>query len=73
MAEYLVMVNSVTYAYKAHQILQKNWIKSSIVRTPERYARNGCGYSLMLREPPEKAVLLLEQAGVRVIRTAQLE
>lgn len=73
MAKYLVMVNSVTYAYKAHQILQKNWIKSSIVRTPEQYAHNGCGYSLMLREPPSKAVSILEQKGVRVLRTIELE
>lgn len=73
MAKYLVMVSSVTYAYKAHHILQQNWIKCSIIRTPERYAHNGCGYSLLLREPPAKAVSILEQAGVRVLRTAEMD
>ncbi|MDD6033613.1 MAG: DUF3343 domain-containing protein [Oscillospiraceae bacterium] len=73
MARYLILVNSVTYAYKAHHILQQHWIKSAVVRTPERFAQNGCGYSLELREPPGKAVSLLEQAGIRVLRTAELE
>lgn len=68
------MVSSVTYAYKAHRILQQNWIKSVVVRTPERYASGGCGYSLRLREDsPEKAVALLERAGIRVLRTVKLE
>ena len=70
---YLIMVRSVTYAYKAHRILSENWIKSSVVRTPERYAQGGCGYSLKLRDPPEKAVRILENAGIRVLRTVKLE
>ncbi|MBR6791374.1 MAG: DUF3343 domain-containing protein [Oscillospiraceae bacterium] len=71
--EYLIMVRSVTYAYKAHRILRDNWIKSAVVRTPERYAQGGCGYSLKLRGSPEKAAALLEQAGIRVLRVIRLE
>lgn len=70
---YLIMVRSVTYAHKAHRILQQNWIKSVVVRTPERYAQNGCGYSLKLREPPDKALRLLENAGIRVLNTVKTE
>ncbi|MCI8600608.1 MAG: DUF3343 domain-containing protein [Oscillospiraceae bacterium] len=72
MARYLVMVKSMTYAYKAQRVLQQNWIKSTIIRTPERFAQNGCGYSLLLREPPGKAVSVLENAGIAVLRTAEL-
>lgn len=70
---YLVMVRSATYAYKAHRILVENWIKSSVIRTPERYAQGGCGYSLKLRDSPEKAVKILENSGIRVLRTVKLE
>lgn len=70
---YLIMVKSVTYAYKAHRLLQQNWIKSTVVRTPERYASGGCGYSLKLREKPEKAAALLEKARIPVLRIVKLE
>ena len=71
--EYLIMLRSLTYAYKAHRLLQQNWIKSAVVRTPERYAQGGCGYSLKLRGSAEKASALLEQAGIRVLRVVKLE
>lgn len=66
----LFVLRSVTYAYKAHQIMQQNWIQSSVVRTPKEYANRGCGFSLLVQNEPDKARQLLQQYGIRILAEA---
>lgn len=70
--KHLLLVSSITYAYKARHLLQQNWIKCGIVRTPEQYTKRGCGYSLVLREDPQRAVDILTRHGIKVLQTVTI-
>ena len=65
----LFVLRSATYAHKARQILQQNWIKASIIRTPKEYADRGCGYSLLVKQNAKQAKKLLQQSGIRILAT----
>ena len=45
---YYVTFRSVTFAQRAEQLLQKNGIRSTLLRTPRWMEAQGCGYSLRL-------------------------
>jgi hypothetical protein len=63
---YLGMV-SLTYAYKAKDLLAKNGIRSRIVYKPKNLAKQGCGYSLAVdRQKQTEAYEILLQEGIEV-------
>lgn len=45
---YYITFRSVTHAQRAEQILQKQGIRCSLLRTPKWMESQGCGYSLRL-------------------------
>jgi len=45
---YYITFRSVTFAQRAEQLLQKNGIRSTLLRTPRWMEVQGCGYSLRL-------------------------
>ena len=65
----LLTVKSITYAQKGQQFLEKNWIHSSVVPTPEMISKRGCSYALLVRGDADRAAKLLEQVkGVLRVR-----
>ncbi|WMJ23374.1 DUF3343 domain-containing protein [Paludicola sp. MB14-C6] len=66
MDKQLIMVNSITYAYKARDILYNNGIKAYIERIPSNLRKNGCGYGIRINENAYRAVQVLELNGIRV-------
>ncbi len=70
MAQGILVLSSITYAYKAKKILEQAWIHSSVIRTPEGLSEKGCSYSLAVRDDPDRAAALLREQGIRVLRIA---
>ena len=59
----LLTVKSITYAQKGQQFLEKNWIHSSVVPTPEMISKRGCSYALLVRGDADRAAKLLGTGG----------
>ncbi|MBQ3969746.1 MAG: DUF3343 domain-containing protein [Clostridia bacterium] len=64
------MMVSITSAMKAREVLQKNGIRSEIVRTPKRLAKAGCGYSLFVPNNFSKAVAVIRNSGIKTVGIA---
>ena len=63
----LLTVKSITYAQKGQQFLEKYWIHSSVVPTPEMISKRGCSYALLVRGDADRAAKLLEQIAIQVL------
>lgn len=62
---YYITFRSVTYAQRGEQVLQKNGIRCSLLRTPKWMEVQGCGYSLRLwTSNVMEGVTLLRQNNV---------
>ena len=64
----ILVLRSVTYAYKSQRLLEKMRIRSFIIRTPEEYVQAGCSYSLSVSSDGEKAAEILRQNGIQVLK-----
>ena len=67
MEKQLIMLSSITYAYKARDLLAKKGIGSYIERTPEELKTKGCSYSIAVRTDADRAAELLKAAGIKVL------
>lgn len=62
---YYITFRSVTFAQRGEQLLQKNGIRCTLLRTPKWMEAQGCGYSLRLwTKDMEKGVELLRRHKV---------
>ena len=61
----IITFSSMTAAMRARELLRKNRIPAQMTRTPAKYRRGSCGYSLQLNSRADRAVSLLEQADIR--------
>lgn len=71
MSRPVLLVNSVTFALKGHELLKMNGISSRIIRNTEFKAIGGCGYGLMIDSDPMVAQNILMRGGIKVIRIIQ--
>ena len=53
-------MTSITYAYKAKALFDRNGIRCDVVRTPKNLG-SGCGYSVSVRASAETAAALLDK------------
>lgn len=60
----ILVLNSITFAYKARDYLYKNGIKSYVERIPANLRIHGCGYGVRVDDNVKKAVELLEKIGL---------
>lgn len=61
----LLAVSSITYAMKSKKILNGMGIFCEIEKTPKNLS-SGCGYSVRVRDDPDRIVGILERNGVAV-------
>ncbi len=73
MAKQLIMLRSITYAYKARDYLSRRGITVNIRRTPTSFSKCGCGYSIWTKHDPEIIREMLEKVGIKVIGIAEIE
>lgn len=65
MGLYFITFRSVTHAQRGEQVLQKNGIRCTLLRTPKWMESKGCGYSLRVwTMDPGGAADLLRRSGV---------
>lgn len=60
----LITMTSITYAMKAKNMLNYNGIYCEVVRTPANVG-SGCGYSIKIKDDPEKIVHMLEHQHIK--------
>lgn len=63
----LIMLQSITYATKARNILLNYGIHSDVVKTPKVNGQSTCGYSLSVPYKAEDAVKILTSKGIKII------
>lgn len=68
----MILVNSITYAYKARDFLNEKGIKVYIERVPASMRINGCGYGLRVNNDAEVIAEILEDAGIKVRKIINL-
>lgn len=66
MGKQLIVLSSITYAYKARDYLEKKGIKSYIDRIPTNLRKTGCGYGLKVNDDPYKIAEILKNANFKV-------
>lgn len=62
----IVVVSSVTYAYKARDFLFNKGIKCYIERVPANLRTTGCGYGVRVNADGEAIAKMLNDAGIHV-------
>ena len=66
MYDYIIVCRSLTYAQKGAKALNKVGFRANIIRTPSEIAREGCGYSIILRHGNiDSAVSMLNAVGIQ--------
>ena len=66
----IFVLSSVTYALKSQELLKKENIYSSLIRSPSVKAVKGCGYGIMLNaEYQTDARYILHDAGINILGT----
>ncbi|PWL72708.1 MAG: hypothetical protein DBY25_02370 [Clostridiales bacterium] len=63
----LILLRSITYAYKARDYLSRRGINVSVMRTPAAFTKCGCGYSIRVRQDAELVAEMLERIGIKVV------
>jgi len=67
----VLLVNSVTFAIKGQELLQRRGISCRIVRNENLKALNGCGYALVPSCDAQTAQNILRCGGVQVARVLE--
>ena len=65
-----IYVSSVTNAMHAKRVLEKQGFAVHVQRSSHVQEESGCGYSVLVRSQAAKAVEILKQNGIRVLRTS---
>ena len=66
MNKQMIMVSSITYAYKAKDFLFTKGIKAYIERVPANLRKTGCGYGVRVNGNASEIAQMLEAAGIKV-------
>ena len=70
--EYLLL-NTITNALRAQEILRRNGFQAPLTRLPKNIVGRGCGYCLLVSRDPERAVKVLHDAGIKLYGTYSSE
>ena len=71
MANYYIHVGSITNAMRGRRLLEEQGIRAYLHRSSRPAENDGCGYHLLVTEPPGKAEEILRRWGVRVMRISE--
>ena len=67
----LLVLRSITYAYKAQRLLENHGIYSQVIRTPAEYAPSGCSYSLSVARQGTRAANILRYSGIKLLKVVR--
>ena len=66
MEESIFLMGSVTNAMRGKAVLEKNGYRAFVQRHTALNDQNGCGYRLLVWGDVQKALLILQKAGLKV-------
>ncbi len=66
--EHIFIVQSVTYAYRARDVLFRAGIHTAVTRVPHDLREGGCGYGVRTTADEADTVRILSQNGIKVKR-----
>ena len=70
MANQYIHIGSITNAMRGRQLLEEQGIRAYLHRASHPADGDGCGYSLLVTRDNDKAIRLLRNKGVRIIRVS---
>jgi hypothetical protein len=62
-----IRLTSVTYALRGQKLLEQQGIRSQVKKMVKSTKVQGCGYGLEIMGEGERAVQILQDAGIRII------
>ncbi len=62
----MLVLSSITYAYKARDFLTRKGIRAYVERIPADLRTSGCGYGVRVNNDGELIAQMLNQAGIVV-------
>ncbi len=62
----ILVLNSITHAYKARDYLHQRGIQAYVERIPSELRVSGCGYGVRVNNDGELIAQMLDQAGIKV-------
>ncbi len=68
---FYITFRSITYAQRAQILLERQGIRTYLLRTPRAMAKGGCGYSLRTGEA--RTVEALREAGIPYLALWRME
>jgi len=71
MSDTLFKVSSITYAFKARDLLRTAGMKAYIDRETGFTSDNGCGYVVIVPKDGDRAHLLLKSKGIKILDKTQ--
>ena len=69
----LILFSSVTHAIRSRDLLNKYGFNARMIRTPANLREYSCGYSLLVMYDFDKAVNIIRNNGIAVLRTAAVD
>ncbi|MFQ9871869.1 MAG: putative Se/S carrier-like protein [Oscillospiraceae bacterium] len=69
----IIAVGSITHAMRGQSELAKRGIISDIQRVSHLIPNRGCGYCLKVKQNGPQAVMVLKQAGIRILEVVDEE
>lgn len=70
MGNHYIHVGSITNAMRGKRLLEQAGVRSYLHRANQMQEGDGCGYRLLISADPQRAVELLREKGIRVIRVS---
>ena len=71
MGNYYIHVGSITNAMRGRRLLETQGIRAFLQRSATPKDTDGCGYRLLITVEPQRAIAILQDHGVRVIRVSE--
>lgn len=63
----LILVESITYAIKGRDILNRNGFRAIIQKIIKNKELKGCGYAIYVKERADEAADFLNKSGIKVV------
>lgn len=72
MGEFYLIFSTLTFTYKAKNVLRYKFPKLKIVTTPTSLSKSGCKYAILIKGNLDQILKILESANIPVSNTVPI-
>ena len=69
----VITTGTVTYAIKGRDVLRRNGINAKIERKSSLSGGAGCGYTVVTNGDKQRILQILNDAGVKILKTEEIK